>query len=213
MDPFVAIMYRSLYKQIGLIGLEDDISYIAALKVLPMFTWLNMDDVHFYTPMNQPWWRNLLFSLKHRHLDHCEGPQKSRSNCNSVWVGIVTVHGWSMTPVSPQGFEEANSKWSWCIGATDVMNTNYRGSLIGWSITASTCDIKLSNIAVSKNVVYFGEKYITSVFFFRDALLRFMPFFLEICWSKASIATERRPFCQSMDDCSWKSWCLLFCRV
>ena len=54
MDPFVAIMYRSLYKQIGLIGLEDDISYIAALKVLPMFTWLNMDDVHFYTPMNQP---------------------------------------------------------------------------------------------------------------------------------------------------------------
>ena len=171
--------------------------------------------VHLYTPMNQPWWRNLgpsAFSIA--IWINCEGPQKSRSNCNSVWVGIVTVHGWSMTPVSPQGFEEANSKMilmHWNNGCYE--HKLFGGSLIGWSITASTCDIKLSNMAVSKNVVYFGEKYITSVFFFRDALLRFMPFFLEICWSKASIATERRPFCESMDDCSWKSWCLLFCRV
>ena len=101
-------------KQIGLVGPEDDIASIATLKISPMFTLLNMH-VHLYTPMNQPWWRNLLFSLQHLHLDHCEGPQKSRSNCNSVWVGIVTVHGWSMTPVSQQpkvhqGFEDANSK-------------------------------------------------------------------------------------------------------
>lgn len=92
MDLIVAIMYRS-----G--GPGGGVASIAALKMYPMFTPLNMD-VHRYTPMNQPWWRNLLFSHQHRHLDHCEGPQKSRSNCNSVWFGIVKVHGWSMTPVS-----------------------------------------------------------------------------------------------------------------
>lgn len=54
MDLFVAILYRSLYKQIGLVGPEDDIAYIAALKMPPIFTLLNMDDVHLYTPMNQP---------------------------------------------------------------------------------------------------------------------------------------------------------------
>lgn len=51
-------------KQIGLVGPEDDIASIATLKMSPMFTLLNMH-VHLYTPMNQPWWRNLLFSLKH----------------------------------------------------------------------------------------------------------------------------------------------------
>ena len=68
-----------------------------SLKISPIFTLLNEYTFIFILPRIKTARRNLRCSAFHIaivrhsvHLDHCEGPQKSRSNCNSVWVGIVT---------------------------------------------------------------------------------------------------------------------------